>query len=152
VSRRRKIVLLVLGVVIFLVVSAVLARILTVDNAEQQAVTALLSDQARGDAAAMIRRIDGCAHSPACQAGVRYNAANLKRPGQVVIVQYLPSSGFSMSSTVGVARVAYTVGSSRPIVQCVRIRRAGNPITGITFQLLVLSRRIYSDADCPTRF
>jgi hypothetical protein len=32
------------------------------------------------------------------------------------------------------------------------VRRAGNAISGITIELLELSRRIKSDADCPGRF
>ena len=36
-----------------------------------------------------------------------------------------------------------------PIVQCVKVRRAGNPISGLRVELLEVSRRIQSDAACP---
>jgi hypothetical protein len=51
-----------------------------------------------------------------------------------------------------VARVAWQAGGSLPIVQCLRVRRAGNAVSGLRVELLELSRRIASDADCPARF
>jgi hypothetical protein len=37
-------------------------------------------------------------------------------------------------------------------VQCVRVRRAGNALTGFHVELLELSRRIPSNKDCPRRY
>jgi hypothetical protein len=34
----------------------------------------------------------------------------------------------------------------------VRVRRAGNAFSGLHIELLALSARIKSDADCPARF
>jgi hypothetical protein len=48
--------------------------------------------------------------------------------------------------------VAWLVGSSLPIVQCVRVHRAGNAISGLRVQLLTVSLRIRSNTDCPPRF
>ena len=48
--------------------------------------------------------------------------------------------------------MAWTAGSSLPIVQCVKVRRAGNPISGLRVELLVVSVRIHTDADCPAHF
>jgi hypothetical protein len=48
--------------------------------------------------------------------------------------------------------VVWTAGGSLPIVQCVRVRRAGNVFSGLRVELLVLTRRIKTDADCPARF
>ena len=140
------------GLIVFVAVSAVLGRIFTVDGAEQAAVTALLIDEAHGNAAGVIARIDGCGSSAACRAKVTATVAKLHRSGDVVVVNYTPSSGFSLSSTNGVGRVAYTIGNSMPIVQCLRIHRSGNPITGVTIHLRVLSRRIAGGADCPKHF
>ena len=53
---------------------------------------------------------------------------------------------------MGTARVAWLVGSSLPIVQCVRVRHAGDVLQGFRIELLRLSLRIKSDADCPARF
>jgi hypothetical protein len=70
----------------------------------------------------------------------------------VSIIQIQPSAGFSLTGTLGVARVAWNAGRSLPIVQCVRVRRAGNALSGLRVELLEVSRRIASDAACPARF
>lgn len=150
--RRLTLVALVVGVVIFLLISAVLARAFSVDGAERGAITTLVKDEAAGDQAAMVARIKGCASSAACRARVAQDATALRRQGTVSILQLLPSAGFSLTSTVGTARVAWTVGSSLPIVQCVRVRRAGNVLSGLQVELLKLSRRIPSGSNCPRTF
>ena len=149
--RSRLIALIIACVVAFLVVSALLARAFSADSAEQSAVTALLRDEARGDAAAMVDAIRGCSTSSACQTRAAQDAAVLKRPGQVSILEYTQSTGFSLGSTLGTARVAWEViDETKPIVQCIRVRRAGNVLSGITVELLQISVRIHTDADCPT--
>ena len=141
--------LILLGIVVFLAVSALLARVFSATNAEQAAVTAVVSDEARGDGAAVISRIQGCAASPQCRAGVARDVGALRRHGAIQIAQYSPSSSFSLFGTEGIARVAWTAGSSKPIVQCVLVRRAGNALSGQRIELLVLSPRIRTGADCP---
>jgi hypothetical protein len=136
----------------FFAVSAILARVFSLDGAESSAITALVKDEAAGNKNAAVSQIVGCAHRPACRASVAGNVAALARPGAVSIIQIQPSAGFSLSSTVGTARVAWRVGFSLPIVQCVRVRRAGDAITGFQVQLLAVTRRIHTDADCPSRF
>jgi hypothetical protein len=153
VTRRTKIALILAAVVVFLAVSTVLARVLSGDSAEQSAVTALVKDEARGDASGMIAAMTGCATNPACRARVTADAAALKRPGAVSVLQYQQSTGFSLSTTLGSARVAWeVVGRTRPIVQCVRVRRAGNALSGIHIELLEISLRLKSTADCPKSF
>jgi len=39
-----------------------------------------------------------------------------------------------------------------PIVQCFRVRRTGNPITGLHINLLAVSKRIPSESNCPAKF
>ncbi|MGO9498580.1 MAG: hypothetical protein ACLQA5_18005, partial [Solirubrobacteraceae bacterium] len=80
------------------------------------------------------------------------NAAALKHAGSVSIIQLQPSTSFSLGGTEGTARVAWDVGSSLPIVQCVKVRRGGNPISGLSVELLVVSRRIKTDAACPAHY
>ncbi|HWE34804.1 MAG TPA: hypothetical protein VG410_15035 [Solirubrobacteraceae bacterium] len=151
--RSRLIALIVLCVVVFLLVSGLLARAFSGDSAEQSAVTALVRDEARGNAAAMIATIKGCSSSPACRERARYNAATLKHPGNVSVIDYNASTGFSLGSTLGTARVAWEiVTETKPVVQCVRVRRAGNILSGITVELLKISKRINSGADCPARY
>jgi hypothetical protein len=142
--------LIAVGVVAFLAISALLARVLSLDSDERAAVTALVQAEARGDARAMAALIYRCAS--ACERRLRQDAAALRRTGSLQIVQLSSSAGFSLTATLGTARVAWTAGGSLPIVQCVRVRRAGNVIAGFRIELLELSVRIRSNAACPPRF
>jgi hypothetical protein len=150
--RRMYIVLIVIGVGAFLVVSAMLARILSADGAERSAITGLVQAEARGDRAAMTARLRGCRGQISCKTRVAENVAALTRPGAVAILQLQTSAGFSLTSTAGTARVAWKVPSSLPIVQCIRVRRAGDALSGLRIELLAISPRIKSDGDCPGRF
>ncbi len=147
--RRTYMALIALAIVLFLAISALLARVFSADGAERSAVTALVQDEARGDAAAMLARMSGCGTDSACRARVIYNAAALKRPGTVSILQIQSSTGFSLSSTTGYARVAWATANTLPIVQCVRVRRAGNAVSGIRIELLSLTPRLKTDGTCP---
>jgi hypothetical protein len=151
---RRAYVIAIIGVavVLFLAVSAVLARVFSIDAAERSAITSLVQAEARGDAGAMIDRIKGCSASASCRAGVSRDAAAQKRPGALSVLELNTSAGFSLGTTVGIARIAWRAGSGLPAVQCVRVRRAGNAFTGLRVELLALSPRIESDSVCPANF
>ncbi len=140
---------IVVGLILFLVISALLARVFSVDGAERGAITSLLEAEARGDAGGVVERLHGCDRDPSCRARAAQNAARLKHPGVVSIIQLQPSAGFSLTSTLGTARVAWNVGGSLPIVQCVRVRRAGNALSGLRIELLEISPRLAGDATCP---
>jgi hypothetical protein len=140
------------GLLLFLVVSALLARAFSVGGAENAAITDLVRAEARGDTAAVISLISGCRASVSCRAGAAADTAALRRTGAVSIAELNASSNFSLGSTLGTARVAWLAGSSLPRVQCVRVRHAGNVLQGFTIELLKVSARIKSDADCPSRF
>jgi hypothetical protein len=144
--------LIAVGVIVFLVVSALLARVLSVDGAERAAITSLVQAEARGNAPAMTRLIDGCRRSAACRQRATQDALELSRPGKVAILELNSSAGFSLSSTLGTARVAWRAGNGLPVVQCVRVRRAGNVFSGLRIELLEISLRIASNADCPARY
>jgi hypothetical protein len=138
---------------LFLAVSAVLARVFSLDGAERSAITALVTDEAAGTESAAISQIHACARRPACRMSVAADVAALSHPGAVAIIQIQPSAGFSLGSTVGTSRVAWRVGFSLPIVQCVRVRRAGDAIGGFQVQLLAITARLEpSDRPCPARF
>jgi len=145
-------ILIAAGVVVFLVVSALLARAFSVGGAEQSAITSLLQAEARGDSAAIVARIRDCSPSAACRARAQTDAAALRSAGPVSVIKLDPSAGFSLGSTLGTARVAWRVGNGLPIVQCVRVRRAGNVLSGQRVELLEISRRIPSDKACPARY
>jgi len=152
---RRPKVLLITGVVfvVFLLISALLARIFSADSAQRAAITAVLQDQAQGNTNGVISRIQGCNASAACRERAAYNATHLKAPGPVsVLTLQTAAGGLSFGNSEGVARVAWRIGSGLPIVQCFRVRRAGNPITGLHVQLITVSKRIPSESDCPQKF
>ena len=150
--RRLYLLLIGLGIVAFLLVSAILARVFSAEGDERGAITSLIQAEARGDAGAVVGDILSCRTTPACRRRAVDNAAALRHPGTVSIIQIQPSTSFSIAGTLGTARVAWNVGGSLPIVQCVRVRRTGNVISGLQVQLLQVSRRIKSDTACPARF
>jgi hypothetical protein len=152
---RRAYVLLITGLVfaVFLLISALLARIFSADSAERAAIIAVLQDEARGDTNGLISRIQGCDASVACRERAATNAGRLKGSGQVsVLTLQTAAGGITLGNTEGVARVAWRINSGLPVVQCVRVRRAGNPITGLHVELLDVSKRIPSESDCPQTF
>ena len=151
-SRRYLLSLIAVGVLLFLVISALLARAFSANGAEQSAITDLVRAEAAGNQAAMLARIEGCARIEFCRTRIAEDAAVLKRPGIVSIINLQPSTSFSLSGNVGTARVAWRAGTSLPIVQCVRVRRSGDVISGLNVQLLELSARIKTDGACPARY
>lgn len=152
VRRLKLILLVVVGLVVFLAISGVLARVLSIDGAERTAITSLIQAEARGSASGMIARLRGCAESPGCQRRAAEDASTLRRSGSVKILELNESAGFSLGSTEGTARVAWRAGAALPVVQCVLVRRAGNALTGLRIELLKVSRRIKSDTACPARY
>jgi hypothetical protein len=150
--RRAYIVGIAVAILLFLVISAMLARVFSANSAEQSAITSLVQSEARGDVNSILGEIRGCRTDPACRTRATVNAAALKHAGSVSIIQLQPSTSFSLGGTEGTARVAWDVGSSLPIVQCVKVRRGGNPISGLRVELLEVSRRIKTDAACPAHY
>jgi hypothetical protein len=150
--RRVHVVAIAAAIVLFLVISALLARVFSANSAEQSAITTVVKAEARGDSAGVIAAIAGCLTTPACRQRAAILAAALRHPGAVSIIQIQPSTSFSIGPTSGTARVAWNVGGSLTIVQCVRVRRTGNAISGLRVELLEVSRRIKSDTACPARF
>jgi hypothetical protein len=135
------------GVFVFLGLSFLLARGLTASSTERGKVLTLLEAQARGDADAVLADLPACAAQPACVANSRSTTEELRRPGEVEILTYAPSTRLSLTRRTGSARVAWRAGESLPVVQCVRVRRDG-PLTGGGVQLLAISRPIGLEAPC----
>jgi hypothetical protein len=150
--RRTYVIAIAAAIVVFLIISALLARVFSANAAEQSAITTLVKAEARGDTSAIAGHILACRATPTCLLRARENAAALMHPGAVSVIQLQPSTSFSIAGTSGTARVAWNVGGSLPIVQCVRVRRTGNAISGLHVELLEVSRRIKSDTACPARF
>ena len=145
-SRRTKL-LIAAGVVFFLGVSLLLARYLSTENTERDAVYGLLRDQARGDVPGMLRRLDGCDAS--CRAAVESNARRLKRAGDVKILAYTSSTSYALGGASGPTRVAWTIVDRQlPVVQCVEVQRTGSVLTGRAINLRRLSVPINSTGSC----
>jgi hypothetical protein len=146
VARPLKLVLIGAGVVVFLVISGLLARFLAVENVERQDVLRLLQSEARGDAAGTIAKLHQC--SASCQAIADADAASLRGPGAVEILAYQSATAYSTGGKTGRTRVAWKLGARLPTVQCVTLRRSGNPVSGISVTLLGISRPITPTNDC----
>jgi hypothetical protein len=145
----RRLTIVVLGLVTFLAISLVLARWLSTETRERNAVYALLRAQARGDAPGMLARLDGCAARPACRAQVRANARRLRRTGAVKILAYRSHTAYALGRASGLTRVAWTViDRGLPVVQCVVVQRKGTVLAGRTVTLQRLSAPIGRESDC----
>ena len=144
----RKIALIALGVLLFLVISSLLARFLSTENAERDKDASLLQAQATGDVPAMLDKLDGCRRLPSCVAIVREDARRLRRPGAVKILSLKSSTSYALTGATGKTRLAWTVIGKLPVVQCIEVRRTGNFLSGISVTLLSLSAPIPNEGDC----
>ena len=136
------------AIFLFLGISALLARGLTGAGSERERVLELLEAQARGDADAVLADLPACRAEPACAQVTRDRVAQLQRPGEVEILTYAPSVRLALTRQIGTGRVAWRAGGSRPVVQCVRVRRDG-PLTGGGVELLSISAPIGGEESCP---
>lgn len=142
--------MLVTSVLLFLAISGVLARFLTVENAERNDEVALVRAEIRGNLAGMLDQLSGCRESPSCVATAKANASNprLRRSGAVKILQLESKTAYSLFGATGKTRLAWTVLGTLPIVQCVDVRRTGNFLSGIQVQLIGLSAPIDNEGRC----
>jgi hypothetical protein len=147
-SRSARISLIAVAVLLFLAISVVLARWLSLENVERDDVFAVLQAQARGDAAAVLAQLDGCRADPACAATVEADAQRLRGPGDVKILAYDSHTSYALTSATGKTRVAWKLSGRLPVVQCVLVHRSGNALTGLSVTLRALSAPIPLQADC----
>jgi hypothetical protein len=137
-------------VLVFVAISVVLARFLSVENAERDADLALIEAEARGDVGGMLRKLSGCQGRSSCLANVEANAANprLRRSGLVKILSLKSATAYSLAGASGKTRLAWTVIGMLPVVQCIEVHRSGNFLAGVTVTLRSLSPPIANEADC----
>jgi hypothetical protein len=140
--------LIVLGVVLFLAISGVAARFFSAENVERDHELILLQAQAKGDVPGMLAQLPGCASRPSCLVTVRSDAAHLRRSGSVLILSTQTTTNHSLTGSVGETRIAWKAGGLFPVVQCIRVHRSGNFLTGIGIALLAVSGPIADTADC----
>jgi hypothetical protein len=145
---RRRWPLITLAVIVFLAISAVLARWLSTEGVERDKVHTLLQAEARGDAAAMLRQLHDC-NDAACRAIVERNARTLRRRGDVKIVSYESGTSYALGAATGKTRVAWTSLQQGLVeVQCVTVRRAGSALAGRSVTLLRISAPIDRQGSC----
>jgi len=137
----------VLGVVVFLALSALLARWLSLENVERTDILGVLTAEVHGDAKAMLGALHGC--DGPCRAVVVENARTLRRPGAVLILADQSQTAYALSSAAGFTRIAWKVAGRLPVVQCIKVSRSGNALSGLTITLLSVSAPIQPTADCP---
>lgn len=147
-SRARRILLIAIAAVLFLAISAILARFLQVENVERDDEVALLQAQAAGNVAGMLEQLSGCSANQSCVATVRANAASLRRAGDVKILKLDSPTAYALTGATGRSRVAWTVIGRNPVVQCALVRRTGNVLTGLSVSLLALSTPIPNTGVC----
>jgi hypothetical protein len=138
----------VAAALLFVAAALAVGRWLQADNAERGQVERLLEAQARGDAAAMARELDGC--GPECLARVERLAARFGGDGgaDVEIVRYDSQTAHALGAETGRTRVVWRVPPGLPIVQCVRVARTGSALTGPRVRLLELGAPIDREAGC----
>jgi hypothetical protein len=134
------------AVLLFVAVSAGVSRWLTADNAERDKVESLLRAQARGDAGGMLHELDRCAGG--CAERVSVNAQRLRRPGKLQIARYDSSTSHALGADTGQTRVVWKTPATLTVVQCVTVKRSGNPIAGIDVELLGISGPIGRESAC----
>ncbi len=149
-GRVKRPVLIAAAVVVFLGISFLIARWLNNDTLERGKVTKLLTDQARGDARAMLRRLEDC-DDPACVAIVRRNADRLRSRGDLKIALYQSQTAHALSSRTRFTRVVWFTPGRLTTVQCVLVRRKGNVFAGTTVSLLRVTAPIGRESSCPSK-
>ena len=149
-SRPARIALVTLAVVAFGGISVLVARLLGASTTARDDVIELIKLQAHGDAAGVARRIDGCRADPDCAARISAQVARLRTAGRVRIVRVDDVANLSLGSHTDTARVVWKAGARLPTVQCVRVRRDGNPVSGYDIDVLSLSPPIGRETSCPS--
>ncbi len=137
-----------IALVVFLVISGLLARFLATENVERDDVLSALRAETVGDERALFVQLSGCRAVPDCVSDVQFNAAHLRRSGSVKIVSLTSSTAYSLTGATGLTRVAWVVIGNLPVVQCVRVRRTGNFFAGVSVTLLALSKPIPNEGNC----
>lgn len=97
--------------------------------------------------AALVARVTGAsstARDEATEAVKRQGG-----PGKVRILRVDGLSTFAIGGRTEDVRVAWKAGDRLPVVQCVRVRRSGDPVSGYDVRVLRVSPPIGREADCP---
>jgi len=146
-ARRRRLVAIAVPVtLVVLVVGFLSARFLTTENRERDAIFTLLQREAAGDERGVLSHLDGC--DAACAAKLHAFLPKVTGAGTVKIALLDSGTSYTLGTSTGTWRVVWVHGvDSRPIVQCVVVRRQGGPLTGRSVSLLALSAPLANNED-----
>ena len=142
--------LIIVAVLALVAASFLVARWINSDTVERARVVELLRAQMRGDAAAMLRRLEGC--DPACAEVVRANARRLRRDAELKVALYQSQTAHALRSRTKFTRVVWFPAGreAQTTVQCVLVRRDGNVFAGMTVSLLRVTAPIGRESSCPS--
>jgi hypothetical protein len=143
---RRLVAIVVPVTLVVLVVGFLAARFLTTENRERDAIFTLLQREAAGDERGVLSELHGC--DAACAAKVHAFLPRVTGAGTVKIALLTSGTSYSLGTKEGTSRVVWVHGvDSRPIVQCVLVRRQGGPLTGRSVSVLALSAPLANNED-----
>jgi hypothetical protein len=143
---RRLLAIAIAATLVVLVVGFLSARFLTTENRERDAIFTLLQREAAGDERGVLAHLHGC--DAACIAKVHAFLPRVTGVGAVKIARLDSGTSYTLGTSTGTSRVVWVHGvDSRPIVQCVSVRRQGGPLTGRSVSLLALSAPLANNED-----
>ncbi len=99
----------------------------------------------------MLQAMDpACRGTASCAAQVRRNAARLRLPGDLKILNLRSDTAYALGSATGQTRIVWVVlNRGLPTVQCATVRREGNALAGRSISVLALSAPIDRESSCP---
>jgi hypothetical protein len=143
---RRLIAIAIPVTLVVLIVGFLSARFLTTENRERDAIFTLLQREAAGDQRGVLTHLHGC--DAACAAKIHAFLPKVSGAGEVKIALLSSGTSYTLGTSTGTSRVVWVHGvNSRPIVQCVVVRRQGGPLTGRSVSLLALSAPLANNED-----
>jgi hypothetical protein len=150
VSRPARIALIAAAILVFAAVTLLVGRVLGASTAARNEAVDVVKAQARGDADAVVSRISGCRSDPACRARTQAQVRRLRDPRDVRILRVDNVNHLSLGSRTDNVRVVWKSRHRLPTVQCVRVRRSGDPLAGYDIEVLVLGAPIGRESACPS--
>ena len=143
-------ILMILGIAIaFIAISLGVGRMLAASGAERSQLEQVIRAEAKGDSAGLAALLPACGAGTACRAQVDEVIAKVGAPGQPLeILQIDGGTGSGAGSADGTARIAWHAGTRLPTVQCVKVHRSGDVISGFGIQIVSVSQPIAREGTC----
>jgi hypothetical protein len=132
--------------VVFLAASFVVARWLSTENHERDRLFTLVRAEAAHDPATAIAQLQRC--DPACAAKMRGFIARIPAGDDAKLVLVDSRTAHTLGTAEGWTRVVWVPRpTGRPLVQCVRVRRKGGPVTARSVSLLRVTAPLADNED-----